>query len=229
LISIIDSTAFQERVPENERARLYNNVGFCLVREERWPEAEVYLTKAIETGKGFSSAPYENLAKALLTNSKPAKALELLNLASRRGVETTAITTLRATSYVRLREFDAAIAEFTKVVADADGPATAFADLGWLLSDWAGDNDSAIDVLNKALDKFGPNPLILNNLAYVHLLKGETEPARMLIELMPPDKEKLPQMLATKGLLLLWAGETAEGELMYKRPKNWRRAWETDL
>ena len=80
-----------------------------------------------------------------------------------------------------------------------------------------GGYDFAIAVLRKGFDKWGDNPIIINNLAYAHLLRGETVPARLLLELIPKSASRRPYIAATEGLLLLSEGKIDDGDRSYRR------------
>jgi len=218
LFTLLDSPTAKLRLSTLEISKVHNNIGFCYAREGRLSEAEKQFASAIELDKASPVETYENLLRAYLsdisTNAK--KAISLIETAASRGITSTDFSLLQASALVRVGKHSGAIDVLQKLVLEGNAPVAAYADLGWLLGDWDENYSAAIAVLNEGLDKFGSSPQIVNNLAYSHLELGQVTAANLLINLLPPDDEKLPHMLATKGLLLLWQGQIKEGDRFYK-------------
>ena len=72
------------------------------------------------------------------------------------------------------------------------------------------------DRLWSGIEKSGEDPVLLNNLAYAYLMNGQPAEARPLIDRMPDNTGNEVITTATKGLLLLWEGNYAEGTSDYE-------------
>ncbi len=92
----------------------------------------------------------------------------------------------------------------------------ALSGLGALLSDDEGSLDEALDVLREAHDRFPEETGILNNLAYVHLMRGEPNEARKVLEnVKVEDCKSSVYLTATWGLLKLWEGDLSAAVEFY--------------
>lgn len=93
--------------------------------------------------------------------------------------------------------------------------------LGALLSDDESRLGEALSVLREAHDRFPEEASILNNLAYVHLMRGEPKEARKMLEhVRAEDRENSVYLTATWGLLKLWEGDLSEAVELYNSAAN---------
>lgn len=198
-----------------ELARINNNIGYCFAMEQRVTEAEDRLLTSIKTDPLFSPRPYENLARVYLVKDRIKDALRTLDAALAAKFETSDLRFLRQFCLVKLGRYTEAKEELRILVAQDGAPSVAYAVLGWLLVEWTDDPDSAIAVLKKGLDRWSRDPLILNNLAYAHLTRGESAAARMVLDLLPSDFGPEPFTVATRGMLSLIEGDIEGGEELY--------------
>jgi Flp pilus assembly protein TadD len=74
----------------------------------------------------------------------------------------------------------------------------AYAKLGWLLADWKEEYDAALVVLREGFAKDPSKSFLLNNLAYVHLLRGEPSFARTILEQVKDISDNPILLTATK-------------------------------
>ena len=197
-------------------AKLNNNIAFCFAQEGNLKEAESRFLVAINASRGELTDPYENLTRVYLTTGRNERALEIVKSAEMFGARSTGIALLKVTALLNLGKYDEALSELYGLVGKEDFPASGFAELGWLLCDWREDYDSAVLILQKGLEKFPTDPMIINNLAYAHLEKGELASAGALLEVAKAEGRDAIYLTATKGLLALAQGNVAEGERLYK-------------
>jgi tetratricopeptide (TPR) repeat protein len=95
------------------------------------------------------------------------------------------------------------------------GPAP-YSAVGALLSDQNGDLDKAIKVLKAGYQKYPRDSSIANNLAYVHLMRGEPAEARQILEKLSSEEIASSVFLtATWGLLRLWEGDISNAVRYY--------------
>ena len=196
-------------------ARINNNLGYCLAMEGNHREAERRLVNALKHAPSFAVQPYANLARVYFSEGRFSYALSTIDAALASGFDVPDLHLMREVCLVNLDRYQEAITELQGVINTGDAPPAAYADLGWLLAEWTANYDAAVSVLNRGLDKWNTDLIILNNLAYVHLLKGETEPARYLLDLIHAPNS--PFILATEGLLMLHEGKIDAGDQRYRR------------
>jgi len=210
--------ALEKTTPQNtrEKSRINNNIGFCFAMEGKRREAEKSLVASIEIDPKFGVQPYENLARLYFSEKRYGEALERVDAALALDLDTPDLHLLREVCLVNLGYYQEAVTELEQLLRSGNAPAAAYADLGWLLSEWFEDYDSAIAVLKQGFEKWSDNQLIINNLAYVHLMRGETASARYLLALIPESNNQ-PTIVATRGLLLIMEGNIEAGEGLYKK------------
>lgn len=86
-----------------------------------------------------------------------------------------------------------------------------------MLSDDEGRLDEALEVLREAHDRFPDETGIVNNLAYVHLMRGEPSEARKVLEIVNvAERNSSVYLTATWGLLKLWEGDLSEAVELYQ-------------
>jgi Flp pilus assembly protein TadD len=199
-------------------ARLCNNIGYCLAKEGKGNDAEFWLKRSITLNSiPENAAPYTNLGRVLLGEGKPKEALEIARRAIQMGVATPDIRLLESTLLVELQRFDDAIDVLQSLVESGSAPTQAYSDLGWLLGEWREDYASALSVLTEGAKENPRDPFLLNNLAYVHLMRGEVSFARIVLDQINDDKSNETLLTATRGLLRLWEGAIEDGEDLYRR------------
>lgn len=212
LIELYQSRA---ALDQKEFARISNNIGYCFAMEQRHTEAAESLLTAIKICPSFGPQPYENLSRVYLAVNRVKDALRILDRALTGNIEATGLRILREFCLVKLGRYNEAIEELRNLVAMDEAPSVAYADLGWLLVEWADDPDSAIAVLRRGLDRWSSDPMILNNLAYAHLSRGEATAARMVLALIPSGFDPEPFTMATRGFLHLVEGDIDGGQTFY--------------
>jgi tetratricopeptide (TPR) repeat protein len=124
---------------------------------------------------------------------------------------------LKSASLANLRRNDEAIEILQALVNKESAPVAAYAELGWLLADWSDQYDAALAILRKGFERNQSDEGLLNNLAYVHLMRGEPEFARDVLDRIKDDRANSITLTATRGLLLLWEGDLTGGEELYKK------------
>jgi tetratricopeptide (TPR) repeat protein len=208
------SETHEERI---ELARISNNIGFCFASEGKITEAELWLKRSILLDGKSTAAPYTNLGRMFLSQGRFKEALSILAQMDDLNLTTPDSTLLKSAILVNLQRFDDAIEVLQTLINTGSAPAMAYAELGWLLADWKEEYDAALVVLREGFAKDPSKSFLLNNLAYVHLMRGEPSFARTILEQVKDISDNPILLTATKGLLLLWEGDLAGGEELYKK------------
>lgn len=200
-----------------ELARISNNMGFCFASEGKTKEAEFWLKQSLELDGKSSAAPYTNLGRMFLSQGRFREVLALLSPMKDSDFATPDTSLLMSAALVNLQRFDDAIIVLQLLIERGVAPAGAYAELGWLLTDWKEDYDAALLVLREGFAKYPSESTVLNNLAYAHLMRGEPAFARAILDQIKDIGVNSILLTATKGLLLLWEGDVDGGEQLYKQ------------
>jgi tetratricopeptide (TPR) repeat protein len=129
---------------------------------------------------------------------------------------------LLSTAYAGLKLFDVAISELRSFWKDGTAEADTYSMLGSLF-DWIGDETNALAVMSEAYKRFPHNLLVVNNLAYVHLVIGEVNEARTVLASLPRHSQATVELVATRGLLHLLEGDRKGGVRLYGKAEEMAR------
>lgn len=204
-------------------ARITNNLGVCAVFQRDVRQAEQLLKRAIEMQPGASPIPYHNLARAYLDEKRAYKAQEILEQCQQIFPSDDTTRVLRAIALESQNSQGESMALLREVIRSEKAPAAAFAILGALLADEARDLDQALAVIRRGNELHPGNPLVLNNLAYVHLRRGESAPARDILKRIRTDATIDVAVTATRGLLLIAEGDLEQGKQFYRAAERMAR------
>jgi Flp pilus assembly protein TadD len=207
-----------ETTPENRAwtANLFNNIGFCYANERKGKEAEFWLKRSLVLDGKAASAPYSNLARVLLSQGRVKEGLKVVTEAHNAGLANNDTNLLKATLLVELERHDEAISVLQTLISTGSAPSSAYSDLGSLLAEWREDVDDAVSILREGLRRDPTNKIMLNNLAYVYLMRGETKLARAVLDQVEEDDSTAIIFAATRGLLCLLEGDIEAGDQLYK-------------
>lgn len=221
LAKVLESIPDEDKESPHKTARLANNIGVCLDFEGNAAEAERWLASAIELCPDRGPTSYHNLARLYMRTDRPRRAEQVLAACRVYFPEDQGTRLLLSLSLQRQNRIDEAVTELQGLVGGGNAVPEAYADLGWLLSDEKVSVDAALDVLRAGHERFPNHAAIVNNLAYVLLMRGEPAAARTVLESFP--RRKWPKtvpvettLTATWGLLRLWEGDLEEGEAFYR-------------
>lgn len=205
-----------------DRTRLMNNIGVCSAFLSDYENAKRWLSDSIELDPKEDAISYTNLARVYFETGAVEKALRVLQECKNEFPEDQGVRLIISAILARQGHYDSAIEEL-KDVAKKDAEAGVYASLGWLYSDGKQDLDTALKVLKRGNKRHPENWIILNNLAYVCLLRGDVEAARSALGLMPETLKTEVFPLATRGLLRLWEGDLEGGRRLYEEAERTAR------
>jgi tetratricopeptide (TPR) repeat protein len=217
ILTTLSSLPVQDK---NQIAKIANNIGFCFASEGNYKEAETKILEAIHELPIPSAEAVENLARVYFAQGKTERALESIDASISKGLRSSSLVLLKEACLINLGRYEDAIIEMLRLVAEKNAPMESYAELGWLLCDWREDYQTALAVLKTGLDKWSDSALIINNLAYVHLMNGELAAAHALLEVIRDDGKNAVFITATKGLLALHQGEIPKGEALYRQAED---------
>jgi tetratricopeptide (TPR) repeat protein len=215
----------QPIVDRLRRGRIANNIGVAYLNEGDLKQAENWLQSSITLAADCGPLAFGNLARVYLRRDELGKAIATLDRGRAKFPEHEDTTVLLALALERSCMYDEAINLLTPLVAQGNATEQVYADLGWLLTDAKRDYPSALKVLREGYERFKQDGLLVNNLAYAHLMCGNVVEARNLLEkgtelLIPNsrlDSSSRIVLTATWGLLLVAEGDLEGGEQLYRK------------
>jgi len=203
----------------SHRARLTNNLGVCFLLLGDHDEAYHRFESAIGIKPDDVAAPYLNLARVCLIAQRPDRAAAVLSRCVRYFPQDVDTVLLLAWCRQLQGRYDDAIQQLRQLTHTENAPLTAFSMLGGLLVDAKQDIGAALMVGGEARRRFGNDPLLINHLAYAHLMRGDIVAARTILasspDLISGDAEIY--LAATHGLLCLWEGDIEGGIRGYRQ------------
>jgi tetratricopeptide (TPR) repeat protein len=207
---------------ENRRkmASICNNLGFCFAKEGKVKEAETWLRQSLLLDGKAVAVPYSNLGRVLLAQGRLEEALSIVAQTDDLGLSNSDTKMLKAVILVELRRHEEAIDILQSLLNTGSAPSGAYSDLGSLLAEWREDYDAAVDVLQEGLRRDPKNVVLLNNLSYVYLMRGEPTLARAVLDQVEDDSANPIMLSATRGLLSLWEGDLQGGDELYRKAES---------
>ncbi len=186
--------------------------------EQQLKEAEDWFKRSIRDSSSHGTLPYRNLTHLYSIQERYHEALDVLQRCA--GIFGDDEYVIVARSYVRaqLGDYDRAISDLQRLVSEGTDNKQAYSMLSGFLADVKHDYEKALTLLERAYPKFSDDEWLINNLAYVHLMLGHTQAARVLLEgdTMFAKTEAHVPLMATRGLLYLREGDLAKARELYK-------------
>ncbi len=204
----------------SEHARLIHNLGICYWRVGNMHDAANLLVRAIDLQPDASPVPYQNLARWYLAGNLPQPAEQMLRKCLEKFPADHEALLLLATALNMRGNSDRAIAILQAIIDRNEGDAISYSMLGSMLADKRKDLDAALSVLRQGHSRFSKHATLDNNLAYVHLMRGEVTDARSILKSVPlrssDHSANAVALTATWGLLSLWEGDLEAGRAKYR-------------
>ena len=198
-----------------ERARLMNNIGVAWLSHSDLTVAEQWFRQSLDLVPHPTA--FQNLHGVYLKLHGPNYARHVFNQWLDNFPQDEDVQVLAALNHAEDGDRKRGIRELRELIERGIVTPLAFSVLGALLSDDQGSLDEAMDVLREAHDRFPEVTGILNNLAYVHLMRGEPSEARKVLEIIEvEDRKQSVHLTATWGLLKLWEGDLLEAVESYE-------------
>ena len=199
----------------SERARLMNNVGAACVSIGDLEEAADWFARSLAAAPG--PIAFENLHDLNYERGDLGACRQMLLRWLEIFPEDRTAALLTAINHAEAGDRESGIEELTQLIQSGSTDPRAYAALGYLLTDHQRDLETAVQVLSTGFENFPTDVGIENNLAYVHLMRGEPEHARRVLEgLKQKEIEDSIYLTATWGLLRLWEGDVAAAVHCYR-------------
>ena len=197
-----------------ERARLMNNLGAACLSRSDLKKAEQWFRKSLDLVPHPTA--FQNLHGVCLKLDDTKSARHVLNQWLDNCPQDEDAQVLVAANHAEDGNRERGIRELRELIKRGVITPSALSGLGVLLSDDEGSLDEALAVLIEARNRFPKVTGILNNLAYVHLMRGEPSEARKVLESVEVgDRENSVYLAATWGLLKLWEGDLTKAVELY--------------
>ncbi len=194
------------------QASLINNLGVCYWMLRNRGEAIRQFQRSIQVQPDADPIAYHNLARLLLEAREARHAREILAACASRFPWDQETHVLLAAALQIQGAYNEAIAELRQVIQAGKAHVDVYKMLGTLLTEAAHDPAAALVVLNEAYRHFPEDAVLLNNLAYTYLVRGDLAAARSLLQSAPKGitgSRADIVLQATRGLLALKEGDFA--------------------
>ncbi len=204
---------------EAERSsELCNDIGVTYFREQKLKDAEDWFKRSIRESSGHGTLPYRNLTHLYSVQERYREALDVLHECTDIFGDDEYLIIARSYVHSQLGDYDFAVSDLERLVSRGTDNQHAYGMLSGLLSDVKHDYKKALTLLEEAYPKFPGEEWLTNNLAYVHLMLGHTQAARVLLESETRSSKTLVDvaLMATRGLLYLREGDLAKARDSYK-------------
>jgi tetratricopeptide (TPR) repeat protein len=200
-------------------SEISNDIGVSYFREGNLKESEEWFKRSIKESSAHGTLPYRNLTNLYSVQEKYREALDVLKECEKIFGEDEYIIIARSFFRASLGDFDRAISDLERLISNGTENKNAYGLLSGFLADEKHDYQRALAIMEEAYLKFPTDELIINNLAYAHLMLGHIEAARMLLEndSIVPKAEQQVALTATRGLLYLREGNFARARELYKK------------
>jgi tetratricopeptide (TPR) repeat protein len=199
-----------------QRILILNSLAESFLQVTKVKEAQLALTKAVKMTPHSSPVPFDNLGRLYLYRlEEPEQALDVLGEGHRLFPDSQSTTVLLAISLEISGAVRKAISLLVPFLENSVADENTYVCLGWLYGQ-AGEFGRAILTLKEGLVRFPKCHGIVNNLAYMYLMRGEVEEAAAVLEPFR-GHALLPELVATFGLLHLWKNDEQSGRELYER------------
>jgi Flp pilus assembly protein TadD len=215
LLEVLANVRSRKGDTSHKQTRLMTNIATSYAREGNLEDSERWINKAIELSPGYHPFPYLNLARIYLKGNHLQKAERTLIECRQRFPEHEETSYLLAACLERGGRHEAAIEELRLLIGRGKADADAYSFLGSILIEPVRDSKGALAALKRGYELFPRDTGIINNLAYVHLIRGEVASARTILASAPSNAPPNVYLSCTNGLLLLWEGNILGGQARY--------------
>ena len=197
-----------------ERARLMNNVGVACLSHNDLGMAEQWFRKSLNLVP--HPAAFQNLHEVCLKLNDANSVRRVIDQWLENCPQDDDVQVLAAVNHAEDGDRERGIRELRELIERGVVTPRVFSALGALLSDDEGRLDEALVVVREAHERCPEETGILNNLAYVHLMRGEpSEAHKVLKNVNVEDRKNSVYLTATWGLLKLWEGDLSEAVESY--------------
>ncbi len=211
-----DGLANAESVSKPLLSRVANNLGVCYEKGGDAQNAEHYYWLATHHCPECGPLPFQNLVRFRINQGQLNEAEAALIEAEDRYPETPRLQFLRALLVYEREEIDAAIIHLETLIGQPGADENAYALLIGIMSEDRSDFDAALRLLTEYEGKFGRTVALANQLAYTHLMAGNTAAAGLVLAEEYEGETESVEMMATRGLYRLRSGDIEGGEAGYR-------------
>jgi tetratricopeptide (TPR) repeat protein len=217
LMQVLESLPPDDKKAERS-SELSNDIGFTYFREQKLKEAEDWFTRSIRDSSSHGTLPYRNLTHLYSLQERYQEALDVLQKCADIFGDDEYVIVARSYVHAQLGDYERAISDLERLLSKGTDNRQAYGMLSGFLADVKHDYERALTILEEAYPKFSEDDWLINNLAYVHLMLGHTQAARVLLERKAiSSKTKMDvALMATHGLLYLREGDLAKACEFYK-------------
>jgi tetratricopeptide (TPR) repeat protein len=212
----------------NDLSRVYNNLGCAYTGLGEKTKAEAFYRKAIKASTDVVGEAHTNLVDLYMEQGRFDEAFPILKTIESHSPKVLENPAWRLRSgllgaryYLYQKDYETSSRYLSEAQRADHTSAVPCVGISYLLSELKGDYDGAIKTIKTGLVYAPTNLMLLNNLAYNYLMKGDVEKGRLVLDnINEQDALENPHLLATRGLLLIKEGGLEEGARLYNQSIN---------
>lgn len=205
--------------------RVYNNVGSVYLASGDNEKAEEFYRKSVSQSPDKATDAYYNLIDLYHGQNRYEEAAPLIRVLQKEVPESfrlpafrTRFNLLMGRHQFYMKDYAGALSSLSEAQKLEPANPLSYIGIGFILAEAKQDYDAAIEMLKQGLAYESTNYMLLNNLAYYFLMKGNAENAKEILErINEQDALNSVHVNATRGLLLLKENALEKGSYYYNR------------
>lgn len=215
-IEILLSEAKKKNAPDQELARIFNNMGVISFNLSDYKEAAEHFVKSLSYESCINPINLQNIIDLYFFLEDNQKAKAYIDLFRDKYGEYSLYLYYYGLYKTRTNEPTQAIELLNKFININNKYAPAYTTLGFIYSECFGNYDKAIEITKQGLSQLADNIGLINNLAYDYLMNDEINEAKKTLERVA-HIDNYMYLIATRGLLKIKEGNIAEGKELYRK------------
>lgn len=208
------SSAVKGGLPQDEVARLHNNIGVVYTIMGHLADAEKHYLHSIQKTLSPNRIALTNIIDLYFAERNFERAREYIDFLGESLGRTGVYLYYLAVYEYHSAKISEAIDSITTFLHTAKTFPSAYSFLSFVLSEHLYDFRKAIEINREALTYLPGNPLIINNLAYNYLMDNDLANARELLAQISNNSDNV-FLTATRGLLMLKEGNLEDANRLY--------------
>jgi len=213
-LRIVLTNAIKLNFPNQEIARLYNNIGVVHYNLRDFNSAEENFTASLNKAEYVNQIQVQNLIDLYFFLNNINKAKKYIDILREKFGEKGFYLYYMGLYSFRNKELSNAIVFLKDFINVNKKFAPSYTLLGYILSEYFNDFQRAIEVTKEGYENIPDNIGIINNLAYDYLMNNEVDNAKNILDKVKGVSDYI-FLIATRGLLKIKEGNLEEGRRLY--------------
>lgn len=213
-LMMVLANARRSNFPDQEIARLHNNLGVIYFSSKDFERAEGNFIVSINKAERINQIQVQNLIDLYFAMNNINKAKKYVDLLREEFKESEYYLYYMGLYSFHNGEISCAISFLKDFLNAIKQFAPSYTLLGYIYSEYLSDYREAIEVMKEGYKNIPNNIAIINNLAYSYLMNNEIQNARQVLAKVEDVADNV-YLVATRGLLKIKEGNLEEGRKQY--------------